>query len=166
MLRLRSVKVLALHVFPVLLHCPNALVLCSSHNLDGSNVPHRPLPRYLVLLGTVDHNKPRYQLLSQSFLTIPCLEQLQFQRLQDLLLTEFRLQGARSQLAGSSDPEDDFEVIVDSPEEGRYTAIYGNEGKLRAVLGINRPRHVMQFKSLMEKKASWKEALDYAREIG
>ena len=70
------------------------------------------------------------------------------------------------QLAGISSPEDDFEVVVNSPGEGRYTAIYGNEGKLKAVLGINRPRHVMQFKSLMEKEASWKEALDFAREIG
>ncbi len=70
------------------------------------------------------------------------------------------------QLAGISSPGDDFEVIVDSPEEGRYTAIYGNEGRLKAVLGINRPRHVMQFKSLMEEEASWKEALDFARGIG
>ena len=70
------------------------------------------------------------------------------------------------QLAGISSPGDDFEVIVDSPEEGRYTAIYGNEGRLKAVLGINRPRHVMQFKSLMEEEASWKEALDFAKGIG
>jgi len=70
------------------------------------------------------------------------------------------------QLAGISGPEDNFEVIVNSPAEGRYTAIYGNEGRLKAVLGINRPRHVMQFKSLMENKASWKEALDFAKEIG
>ena len=70
------------------------------------------------------------------------------------------------QLAGISSPEDDFEIVVNSPGEGRYTAIYGNKGKLKAVLGINRPRHVMQFKSLMEEEASWKEALDFAREIG
>ncbi|MEC7909809.1 MAG: FAD/NAD(P)-binding oxidoreductase [Actinomycetota bacterium] len=70
------------------------------------------------------------------------------------------------QLAGISSPEDDFEVVVDSPSEGRFTGIYGSEGKLRAVLGINRPRHVMQFKSLMEEEASWEKALDFAKGIG
>ena len=69
------------------------------------------------------------------------------------------------QLAGISSPEDEFEVVVDSPQEGRFTGIYGNEGKLRAVLGINRPRHVMQFKSLIEKGSSWKEALEFASGI-
>jgi hypothetical protein len=37
-------------------------------------------------------------------------------------------------------------------------AFYGREGRLTAVLGMNRPRHVMQARALLEQDASWDEA--------
>ena len=67
------------------------------------------------------------------------------------------------QLAGRSGPEDDVVVVTGSPEERRFAAIYGRAGRIVAVLGFNRPRHVMQYRRLIAGGASWGEALEFAR---
>ena len=67
------------------------------------------------------------------------------------------------QLAGRSSPEDDVVVVTGSPAERRFAAIYGRGGRIVAVLGFNRPRHVMQYRRLIAGGASWEEALAFAR---
>ena len=67
------------------------------------------------------------------------------------------------QLAGRSGPDDEVVVVTGSPEERRFAAIYGRAGRIVAVLGFNRPRHVMQYRRLIAKGASWDEALEFAR---
>ncbi len=62
------------------------------------------------------------------------------------------------QLAGRTHPDDDVQVAVGSTAEHRFVAFYGREGRLTAVLGMNRPRHVMQARALLEQDASWDEA--------
>ena len=51
-----------------------------------------------------------------------------------------------------------FRSAVGSTAEHRFVAFYGREGCLTAVLGMNRPRHVMQARALLEQDASWDEA--------
>lgn len=67
------------------------------------------------------------------------------------------------QLAGRSGPDDEVFVVTGSLEERRFAAIYGRAGRIVAVLGFNRPRHVMQYRRLIAGGASWDEALEFAR---
>ena len=67
------------------------------------------------------------------------------------------------QLAGRSSPDDEVQIVTGSPEERRFAAVYGRAGRIVAVLGFNRPRHVMQYRRLIAEGASWDEALEFAR---
>ncbi|MYB24035.1 MAG: oxidoreductase [Acidimicrobiia bacterium] len=67
------------------------------------------------------------------------------------------------QLAGRSGPDDEVVVVTGSLEERRFAAIYGRAGRIVAVLGFNRPRHVMQYRRLIASGATWDEALEFAR---
>lgn len=68
------------------------------------------------------------------------------------------------QLAGRSGPDDDVEVVVGSVEDRRFVALYGRGGRVVGVLGMNRPRHVMQLRSLVEEPTPWADGLARARE--
>ncbi|MEQ8717019.1 MAG: FAD-dependent oxidoreductase [Acidimicrobiales bacterium] len=70
------------------------------------------------------------------------------------------------QLAGRCRPDDVTELVTGSFEERRFALIYGREGRITAVLGFNRPRHVMKFRQLIAAKGSWDQALELAREMG
>ena len=67
------------------------------------------------------------------------------------------------QLAGRSGSDDEVVIVTGSLEERRFAAIYGRAGRIVAVLGFNRPRHVMQYRRLIARGASWDEALEFAR---
>ncbi len=69
------------------------------------------------------------------------------------------------QLAGRSGADDDVEVVIGSTEEHRFVALYGREGRVVGVLGMNRPRHVMQLRALVEEPTSWADGLAVAREL-
>jgi NADPH-dependent 2,4-dienoyl-CoA reductase/sulfur reductase-like enzyme len=69
------------------------------------------------------------------------------------------------QLAGRSGADDDVEVVIGSTDEHRFVALYGREGRVVGVLGMNRPRHVMQLRSLVEEPTSWEDGLARAREL-
>jgi hypothetical protein len=45
-------------------------------------------------------------------------------------------------------------------------ALYGRAGRLVGVFGMNRPRHVMQYRNLIVRGAGWDEALALARGSG
>lgn len=63
------------------------------------------------------------------------------------------------QLAGRVRPDDDVEIVTGTLEDHRFAALYGREGKLVGVLGFNRPRHVMQYKTMIENGTSFADAL-------
>jgi 3-phenylpropionate/trans-cinnamate dioxygenase ferredoxin reductase subunit len=63
------------------------------------------------------------------------------------------------QLAGRNRPDDEVQVVDGSIEERRFAAIYGRNGAVVGVLGMNRPRMVMQYRKLIADGASWDEAL-------
>ena len=49
--------------------------------------------------------------------------------------------------------------MTGSLAEHRFAALYGRADRLVGVLGFNRPRHVMQYKTMIENGASFAEAV-------
>ena len=66
------------------------------------------------------------------------------------------------QLAGRPGPGDEVVVVHGSTEEFRFVALYRRDDRLVGVLGMNRPRHVMQLRALLEEHATWDDALERA----
>jgi 3-phenylpropionate/trans-cinnamate dioxygenase ferredoxin reductase subunit len=66
------------------------------------------------------------------------------------------------QLAGRPSATDEVRVVHGSTDEFRFVALYGREGRLVGVLGMNRPRHVIQLRGLLDEGASFDEALERA----
>jgi len=69
------------------------------------------------------------------------------------------------QLAGRSGAGDDVEVVIGTTDERRFVALYGRAGRVVGVLGMNRPRHVMQLRSLLTEPTEWAEGLARARKL-
>jgi 3-phenylpropionate/trans-cinnamate dioxygenase ferredoxin reductase subunit len=69
------------------------------------------------------------------------------------------------QLAGHSGPDDDFEVVHGSVDERRFVGLYGHEGRLVGVIGMNRPRHVMQLRRLLVDGAAYGDAVAFGRDL-
>jgi 3-phenylpropionate/trans-cinnamate dioxygenase ferredoxin reductase subunit len=69
------------------------------------------------------------------------------------------------QLAGVSAPHDRVEVVLGSVEDRRFVALYGYEGRVTAVLGMNRPRHVMQLRPHAEARTPFDEAVAAAHAL-
>jgi len=63
------------------------------------------------------------------------------------------------QLAGRSGADDEVRVVDGSIDERKFVAIYGRAGRLVGVLGMNRPRVVMEYRQLIANGASWDEGL-------
>jgi 3-phenylpropionate/trans-cinnamate dioxygenase ferredoxin reductase component len=70
--------------------------------------------------------------------------------------------GIRFQVLGSPGGDDEVVITEGSLEEGKFVAIYGRAGRLRAVTAIGRPRQLMGFRPLLQAGASWDEALAHA----
>jgi 3-phenylpropionate/trans-cinnamate dioxygenase ferredoxin reductase subunit len=66
------------------------------------------------------------------------------------------------QLAGRPIPTDTCVVVHGSTDEFRFVALYGDGDRLTGVLGMNRPRHVVQLRALFEEGASFSEACERA----
>jgi NADPH-dependent 2,4-dienoyl-CoA reductase/sulfur reductase-like enzyme len=62
------------------------------------------------------------------------------------------------QLAGRPRPDDEVRVVEGSYDERRFVALYGRAGRLVGVLGMNRPRHVMQLRSAIAERISFDDA--------
>ena len=66
------------------------------------------------------------------------------------------------QLAGRPMPTDTCVVVHGSTDEFRFVALYGDGDRLTGVLGMNRPRHVVQLRALFEEGASFSDACERA----
>jgi NADPH-dependent 2,4-dienoyl-CoA reductase/sulfur reductase-like enzyme len=66
------------------------------------------------------------------------------------------------QLAGRPMPTDTCVVVHGSTDEFRFVALYGDGDRLTGVLGMNRPRHVVQLRAIFEEGASFSEACERA----
>ena len=69
------------------------------------------------------------------------------------------------QLAGRPMPDDECVVVHGSTEEFRFVALYGNGDRLTGVLGMNRPRHVVQLRSAFEEGLTFSEAQERAASL-
>jgi NADPH-dependent 2,4-dienoyl-CoA reductase/sulfur reductase-like enzyme len=68
--------------------------------------------------------------------------------------------GLRIQVLGRPDPTDDVEVVdgaIDA-DDGKFVALYGNEGRFDAVVAVSRPRQLMAFRPLLESGADFDQA--------
>ena len=63
------------------------------------------------------------------------------------------------QLAGRIQPGDDTHLATGSLEERRFAQLFGRDGRLVGVLGFNRPRHVMQYKTMIQDGVAFADAV-------
>ena len=63
------------------------------------------------------------------------------------------------QLAGRTTDFDAVQVVTGDIAERRFAAIYRKADRIVAVLGFNRPRHVMRYRGLIDEGASFDDAL-------
>ena len=66
------------------------------------------------------------------------------------------------QLSGRASPDDRVEVVSGSVEDRRFVALYGRDDRVVGVLGMNQPAKVMRWRSLIEEKTSWDDAVRMA----
>lgn len=67
--------------------------------------------------------------------------------------------GIRIQVLGNPGGDDEMVITEGSFEEGKFVAVYGRGGRLRAVMAIGKPRQLMGFRPLLQNGASFDEAL-------
>jgi NADPH-dependent 2,4-dienoyl-CoA reductase/sulfur reductase-like enzyme len=70
---------------------------------------------------------------------------------------------SRIQFIGRAHGDDEVRV-VSGDVDGKFAALYGHEGRLRAVLGVSVPRQVMPYRKLLAERVTWDEALAFAAE--
>jgi 3-phenylpropionate/trans-cinnamate dioxygenase ferredoxin reductase component len=66
------------------------------------------------------------------------------------------------QLAGRSGPDDLVRIVHGSVDERRFVALFGRGGRVVGVLGVNRPRHVMQWRARIADAITWEDGLAQA----
>jgi NADPH-dependent 2,4-dienoyl-CoA reductase/sulfur reductase-like enzyme len=69
--------------------------------------------------------------------------------------------GIRFQVLGNPGGTDQVEVVDGSLEDGKFVALFGRAGRLRAVMAIGKPRQLMGFRPLLEAGSSWDDALGH-----
>ena len=69
----------------------------------------------------------------------------------------------RIQVLGSPRPDDEVVVVDGSVPERRFVAAYGRNGRLTGALGFSMPRQLMCYRQLLERGASFDEALARTR---
>ncbi|MGP0029624.1 MAG: NAD(P)/FAD-dependent oxidoreductase [Acidimicrobiales bacterium] len=70
--------------------------------------------------------------------------------------------GIRFQVLGNPGGDDEVAIVDGSLDEGKFVAVFGRAGRLRAVMAIGRPRQLMGFRPLLEAGSSWDAALAHA----
>ncbi len=70
--------------------------------------------------------------------------------------------GIRFQVLGNPGGEDEMQLVDGSLQEGKFVALYGRAGRLRAVMAIGKPRQLMGYRPLLEAGCSWDDALAHA----
>lgn len=68
----------------------------------------------------------------------------------------------RFQVLGNPGGTDEVKIVDGSLDEGKFVALFGRAGRLRAVMAIGKPRQLMGFRPLLEAGSSWDDALTHA----
>jgi NADPH-dependent 2,4-dienoyl-CoA reductase/sulfur reductase-like enzyme len=67
------------------------------------------------------------------------------------------------QTVGHFRGDDDMEVVYGSLEERRFVSVFGRNGRLVGALGFSMPAKVMQYRKMIEERATFEDALERAR---
>ena len=67
---------------------------------------------------------------------------------------------ARIQFLGRANGDETAHIVVGSPEERSFVALYEQDGYLKAALGVSRPKQLMPFRKLLAERATWDQALE------
>jgi NADPH-dependent 2,4-dienoyl-CoA reductase/sulfur reductase-like enzyme len=67
------------------------------------------------------------------------------------------------QTVGHFRGDDEMEVVYGSLEERRFVSVFGRNGRLVGALGFSMPAKVMQYRKMIEERASFADALERAR---
>jgi NADPH-dependent 2,4-dienoyl-CoA reductase/sulfur reductase-like enzyme len=70
---------------------------------------------------------------------------------------------ARIQFVGRAEGGENATIVVGSPEERQFVALYEREGRLVAALGVSRPRQLMPFRKLIGERATMEQAMELVR---
>ncbi len=63
------------------------------------------------------------------------------------------------QVAGRTSPDAELRVVAGSVADRKFVALYGLDGRITAVLGMNMPAAVMRWRKRMVDAVPWDEAL-------
>jgi 3-phenylpropionate/trans-cinnamate dioxygenase ferredoxin reductase subunit len=69
--------------------------------------------------------------------------------------------GIRFQVLGNPRGDDEVQIADGSFSDGKFVALFGRAGRLRAVMAIGRPRQLMSFRPLLEAGSSWDDAVGH-----
>ncbi|MFM7756020.1 MAG: NAD(P)/FAD-dependent oxidoreductase [Actinomycetota bacterium] len=72
---------------------------------------------------------------------------------------------ARIQFLGRAEGDENVHVVIGSPEERSFVALYEKDDVLVAALGVSRPRQLMPLRTLLAERASWARALEHLASI-
>jgi NADPH-dependent 2,4-dienoyl-CoA reductase/sulfur reductase-like enzyme len=67
------------------------------------------------------------------------------------------------QTVGHFRGDDDMEVVYGTLEERRFVSVFGRNGRLVGALGFSMPAKVMQYRKMIEERATFAEAVERAR---
>jgi 3-phenylpropionate/trans-cinnamate dioxygenase ferredoxin reductase subunit len=67
--------------------------------------------------------------------------------------------GVKIQMCGHPSPDDEVHLVDGVYEEFRFVSLFARGGKLTGVVGMRRPRMVMEYQALLEEGASIEQAL-------
>ncbi len=68
----------------------------------------------------------------------------------------------RIQFLGRSSPDDEVRIIAGSVDDRKYAALFGRNGRLHGVLGVNLPRQVMPYRAKLLEGISFDDAIAMA----
>lgn len=71
--------------------------------------------------------------------------------------------GTKIQTVGDVGADDDIEIGHGALEERRFVALFGRGGSLVGALGFSRPRQVMQYRRMVEQRATFEDATAHMR---
>ena len=74
--------------------------------------------------------------------------------------------GIRIQVLGNPSGDDTVEIVEGSLAEGKFVALFGRSGRLRAAMGIGRPRQLMEYRQLLQNGCRWDDALAHPASEG
>lgn len=72
---------------------------------------------------------------------------------------------ARIQFLGRAEGDENVHVVLGSPEERSFLALYEKDDVLVAALGVSRPRQLMPMRALLAERATWDRVRDHVASI-